>query len=262
MGVGAGRTVNSAKPLRHVVVIGHPGAGKSVFCALLTACLAECGIEVTKIDTYAYLQGLFRRDRLCGDKRRFEPDPISEFVIKDDSIMDEALHLVGAEIRSEIAASLRFPIVELAFSERAALAALLNSLKDGALVHVDAPLDACEGRNAMRGRLVERSLRASSSGAAFDTDLDEHYVPPAFYDRYRANQASWDQGARLLATAKAGRRHLHVDNADRDLPAYEAACRALIATAMLPSIDRGTYPGSRGWRAGPSAPDRQEAETR
>jgi hypothetical protein len=229
-----GRARPAASHLRQVFVLGHPGAGKSAFCALLEKQLESRGCPSSRIDLYRYLQVLFRCDALRGSIARFAPDPACEFAITDESILDRALHVMGGHLQAREAAADGIDIVELSFTHGPALAELLRSFPHSAIVHVDSSVDVCEARNASRGQLLRETLAtAATTGEGFDRDPDLHYVPPGFYHKYRA------AGFELPPQLRQAPLFFRIENHGDDLAAYHADCVRLTGGELLPRAGVG-----------------------
>lgn len=226
-------------PLGYIFVVGHPGAGKSIFCRFLKECLAGRGISVEKRSDYPFLQALFRLDLARGDTKRFEPDTRSEFKVKDLSVYDEALKLIHDEIIAAEVAPKSLKVVEFSrpHYDSSFFYYTLQALVNSAIVHVDAPLSMCEGRNELRRRDLEKRLAGvEPANEAFDFDPDTHYVPPPVYERYRRDAQEWEDQALVLALMPA-RGYFRIDNSDDDLPAYRTKCQGIITKSLEPLID-------------------------
>jgi hypothetical protein len=225
----------AASHLRQVFVLGHPGAGKSAFCALLEKQLEARGCPSSRIDLYRYLQVLFRCDALQGNAARFAPDPDCEFTITDATMFDRSLHVMAGHLHAREAAADGIDIVELSFAHGPALTELLRSFPHSAIVHVDSSVDVCEARNASRGERLRQSLAdANTSSEGFDRDPDLHYVPPDFYQNYRA--AGMAMPPQLRYTAPL---YFHIENHGDDLAAYHTDCVRLAEDELLPRAGVG-----------------------
>jgi hypothetical protein len=225
---GHGRPARSY--LRQIFVLGHPGAGKSAFCALLEKHLESRGCPSSKIDLYRYLQVLFRCDALQENTARFTPDADCEFAITDAAILDRSLHVMCGHLHAREAAADGIDIVELSFSHGPVLTDLLRTFPHSAIVHVDSPVDICEARNASRGELLRQSLaRAATSSEGFDLEPDLHYVPPDFYEKYRA--AGMEMPPQLRHATPL---FFRIENHGENLAAYHADCVQLAEGELLP----------------------------
>jgi hypothetical protein len=216
-------------PLRYVFVVGHPGAGKSTFCRFLVQSLTSAGIRVDRRSDYPYLQALFRLDLARGDDRRFEPHPTSEFKVKDPAVFDEALKLIHDDMVS-VTASDTVKVFEFArpHYDSSFLYYTLRALVNSAIIHVDAPLHLCQGRNEHRRSALERRLAGVPPEGVFDADPDAHYVPPEVYEQYRRDAQEWENQALVLALMPS-RGYFCLENDSNELQRYRDACERVIS---------------------------------
>ena len=225
--------------LGYVLVVGHPGAGKSTFARVLAADAAERGITVERRSDYPFLQALFRLDLARGNTKRFDPDAKSEFRVKDLRVYDEALKLIHDEIIAADAPDNTLRIVEFSrpHYDSAFLYYTLRALVNSAIVHVKAPLVVCQARNELRRQHLEKRLAGiATPGDAFDFDPDTHYVPPSVYERYMRESEGWSDQSLVLALMPA-RAYVPVDNSGDDLDEYKQVARKIAIQTLRPLID-------------------------
>lgn len=225
--------------LGYVLVVGHPGAGKSTFARVLAAHGSERGMNVERRSDYPFLQALFRLDMARGNAKRFEPDPKSEFRVKDLAVYDEALKLIHDEIISADVPPNTLRIVEFSrpHYDSAFLYYTMRALVNSAIVHINAPLSICQHRNELRRHYLERRLAGVVSPAdAFDFDPDVHYVPPSVYERY-SNEAEGRADQALVLALMPARAYVPVDNSGDRLDEYRTACSNIVVDILHPLID-------------------------